>query len=152
MGGLGRWRDRVKGRLGHARRRAADPDNGPAGSGSRPPFLRRTAAFAGATGWVVRLAYDPPPHRTYDPAGRCRAALERKWRGGRRTSPGGILGYARGVTWPGEAPSADTPSDEDPGGVERTKAEVRPSEARLERPKALPRYNIVIRPRARNGG
>ena len=145
--GLGRWWDRVKGGLRRVRQRVVYLANGPSCSGSRTRFLKRMVAFADATGLVVRRVYDPPYHSKYNPVERCWAALERKWRGGLLTSPGVIVGYARRMTWQGEAPAVDTLSGEHPDGVTLTKAEMRPVEARLERSKTLPRYDITIRPK-----
>jgi hypothetical protein len=145
--GLGRWWDRVKGGLGHVRRLVVYLDNGPNCSGSRTQFLKRMVAFADASGLVVRLVYYPPYHSKYNPVERCWSALERKWRGGLLTSLGVILGYARRMTWQGEPPAVDTLSGEYPSGVTLTKAEMRPVEARLERSKTLPKYDITIRPR-----
>ena len=51
------------------------------------------------------------------------------------------------MTWQGETPVVDTLSGEYPAGVTRTKAEMRPVEARLERSEALPKYDLTIRPR-----
>ena len=137
----------MKGGLRRVRRLVVYLDNGPNCSGSRTQFLRRMGAFADASGLVVRLVYYPPYHGKYNPAERCRAAPERKWRGGLLTSLGVILGYARRMTWQGEAPAVDTLSGEYPGGVTMTRAEMRPVEARLERSKTLPKYDITIRPR-----
>lgn len=149
--GLGRWWDRVKGGLGHVRRLVIYLDNGPNCSGSRTQFLKRMVAFADATGLVVRLVYYPPYHSKYNPVEGCGSALEQTWRGGLLTSLDVILGYARRMTWCGAGPVVDTLAGEYPDGVTRTKAEMRPIEARWERPKTLPRYDITTRPKTSNG-
>lgn len=149
--GLGRWWESVKGRLGHVRRLVVYLDNGPNGSGTRTQFLNRMAAFADASGRVVRLVYYPPYHSTYHPVERCGAARERKWRGGLRTRLGVIPGYARRMTWQGKTPTVDTLVGGYPGGVKLSRAEMRPVEARLARSKTLPKYDITIRPKTPNG-
>jgi hypothetical protein len=150
--GLERWWGRVKGRLRHARRLVIYPDDGPNNSGSRTRFLKRVAGFADATGLQARRVYDPPYHRKYNPVERCGSSPERKWRGGLLTSRGVIPGYARRMTWCGVAPAVDEVVGGYPAGVRLTKAEMKPIEARLERSKALPKYDITTRPKAPNGG
>jgi hypothetical protein len=145
--GLGRWWGQVKGGLGHIRRLVVYLDNGPHNSGSRTQFLNRMVAFADATGLEVRLVYYPPYHSKYNPVERCWSSLERKWRGGLLTSLDVILGYARRMTWCGAAPSVGTLVGEYPDGVTLTPAEMAPIEARLERSKTLPKYDITIRPK-----
>lgn len=145
--GLERWWGHVKGGLRHVRRLVVYLDNGPNNAGTRTQFLKRMVAFADASGLVIRLVYYPPYHSKYNPVERCWSALERKWRGGLLTSLDVILGYARRMTWCGAAPTVDTLTGEYPDGVRLTKAAMRPIEARLERSKTLPKYDITIRPR-----
>lgn len=137
----------MKAGLGHVRRLVVYLDNGPNGSGTRTQFRKRMVGFADATGLVVRLVYYPPYHSKYNPVERCWAALERKWRGGLLTSLGVILGYARRMTWQGKTPAVDALVGEYPDGVRLTRAEMKPVEARLERSKTLPKYDITIQPR-----
>ena len=68
--GRARWRDRVKGGLGHVRRLVVYRDNGPNNAGNRTQFLPRMVAFADATGLEVRLVYHPPYHTKYHPVER----------------------------------------------------------------------------------
>ena len=149
--GLDRWWGQVKDGAGHVRRLVIYLDNGPNCSGTRTQFLKRMVAFADATGLVVRLAYYPPYHSKYNPVERCWSALERKWQGGLLTSLEVILGYARRMTWQGEPPTVDQLTGEYPHGVRLTKSEMVPVEARLERSKALPKYDITIRPKTGDG-
>ena len=72
-------------------------------------------------------------------------------RGGLLTSLGVILGYARRMTWCGMAPTVDEVLGEYPAGVRLSKAQMRPIEARLERSKTLPKYDITIRPKTPDG-
>ena len=56
------------------------------------------------------------------------------------------LGYARRMTWEGHAPAVDRLTGECRDGVRLTKTQMKPIEARLERSKTLPKYDITIRP------
>ena len=49
------------------------------------------------------------------------------------------------------SPAVGTPEGEYPAGVRLTKVEMRPIEARLERSKTLPKYDITIRPKTGDG-
>lgn len=149
--GLGQWWGQLKSGLGHVRTLVVYLDNGPNNSGTRTQFLKRMVAFADATGLVVRLVYYPPYHSKYNPVERCWSALERKWRGGLLTSLGVILEYARRMTWCGMTPTVATLDGDYPDGVRLTTAEMRPIEARLERSKTLPKYDITIRPKKARG-
>ena len=73
--------------------------------------------------------------------------MERKWGGGLLTSLEVILGYARRMTWKGEHPTVEKLDGEYADGVRLTKAEMKPIEARLERSKTLPKYDILIGPK-----
>lgn len=149
--GLGQWWGQLKSGLGHVRTLVVYLDNGPNNSGTRTQFLKRMVAFADATGLVVRLVYYPPYPSKYNPVERCWSALERKWRGGLLTSLGVILEYARRMTWCGMTPTVATLDGDYPDGVRLTTAEMRPIEARLERSKTLPKYDITIRPKKARG-
>ena len=144
--GLECWWVRVKGDLGHIRRLVIYLDNGPNNSGTRTQFLKRMVDFVDSTGLEVRLVYYPPYHSKYNPVERCWGALERKWNGGLLRSLGVILEYARRMTWRGSPPTVERLEGEYPDGVKLTKAQMRPIEARLERSKTLPKYDITIRP------
>jgi hypothetical protein len=150
--GLERWWGQVQGGMGHVRRLVVYLDNGPNNSGSRTQFLKRMVGFADATGLEVRLVYYPPYHSKSNPVERCWSSLERKWRGGLLTSLEVILGYARRMTWCGMAPMVDEVAGDYPAGVRLTKAQMKPIEARLDRSKALPKYDITIRPKTPDGG
>lgn len=145
--GLTRWWELAKGGLGRVRRLVVYLDNGPNNSGSRTQWLKRMVAFADATGLEVRLVYYPPYHSKYNPVERCWSALERKWGGGLLTSLAVILGYARRMTWKGQHPTVEALDGEYADGVRLTKAEMKSVEARLERSKTLPKYDILIRPK-----
>jgi hypothetical protein len=145
--GLTRWWELVKGGLGRVRRLVVYLDNGPNNSGSRTQWLKRLVEFVDATGLEVRLVYYPPYHSKYNPVERCWSALERKWGGGLLTSLGVILDYARRMTWKGRHPTVEKSDGVYAKGVRLTKAQMKPIEARLERSKSLPKYDILIRPK-----
>ena len=145
--GLTRWWELAKGGLGRVRRLVVYLDNGPNNSGSRTQWLKRMVDFADATGLEVRLVYFPPYHSKYNPVERCWSALERTWGGGLLTSVAVILGYARRMTWKGQHPTVEKLEGVCADGVRLTKAEMKPVEARLERSKTLPKYDILIKPK-----
>ena len=51
------------------------------------------------------------------------------------------------MKWRGQHPTLKRLPGEYPEGVRLSKKEMKPYEARLERSKALPKYDIVIRPK-----
>ena len=150
--GLVRWWEGVKGGLGHIRRLVVYLDNGPNASGTRTQWLKRVVEFADATGLEVRLVYYPPYHSKYNPVERCWSALERKWGGGLLTCLRVILGYARRMTWQGRRPTVGVLGGKYADGVKLSKAQMKPVEARLERSKSLPKYDILIRPKTPRDG
>jgi transposase len=146
--GLMRGWESVKGGLRPIRRLVVSPDNGPNAAGTRTPWLKRVVEFADATGLEVRLVYDPPYHSKSNPVERCWSALEQKWGGGQLTCLEVILGYARRMRWHGRPPTVGVLAGEYAAGVRLSKAQMKPVEARLERSKTLPKYDILIRPKA----
>ena len=150
--GLPVWWGRVSDRCRSIRRLVIYLDNGPKCSGTRTQFLNRMVAFADWSGLEIRLVYYPPYHSKYNPVERCGSSLERKWGGALLTCLEVILGYARRMTWKEQSPVVDHLAGEYRDGVRLTKAQMKPIEARLERSKTLPKYDITIRPlKARNG-
>jgi hypothetical protein len=149
--GLLRWWESVKGGLGHIRRLVVYLDHGPHASGTRTQWLKRVVEFVDATGLEVRLVYYPPYHSKYNPVERCWSALEQKWGGGLLTCLEVILEYARRMTWQGRPPTVDVLEGAYAAGVRVSKAEMEPIEARLERSKTLPQYDILIRPQTPTG-
>ena len=144
--GLTVWWEGVKAGLGHIRRLVIDLDNGPNGSGTRTQWLKRMAAFADESGLELRLVYYPPCHSKYNPVGRCWSSLETTWGGALLTSLEVILGYARRMRWKGRHPTVGELTGEYRDGVRWSKEVMKPIEARLERSKTLPKYDITIRP------
>lgn len=149
--GLKAWWTRVKAGCRSIRRLVVYLDNGPNCSGTRTQFLARMVAFADWSGLEIRLVYYPPYHSKYNPVERCWSSLERKWGGALLTCLAVILGYARRMTWRGQPPTVEHLAGEYRDGVRLTKTQMKPIEARLERSKTLPKYDITIRPRKTTG-
>jgi hypothetical protein len=150
--GLRAWWGRVSAGCRSIRRLVIYLDNGPNCSGTRTQFLKRMVEFADWSGLEIRLVDYPPYHSKYNPVERCWSSLERKWGGALLTCLDAILGYARRMTWKGHPPTVDQLVGEYRDGVRLTKAQMKPIEARLERSKALPKYDITIRPRKTSAG
>ena len=150
--GLRAWWGRVSAGCRSIRRLVIYLDNGPNCSGTRTQFLARMVEFADWSGLEIRLVYYPPYHSKYNPVERCWSSLERKWGGALLTCLEVILGYARRMTWKGQTPTVDHLAGEYRDGVRLTKAQMKPIEARLERSKSLPKYDITIRPLRTTGG
>jgi Rhodopirellula transposase DDE domain len=146
------WWARVSAGCPSIRRLVIYLDNGPNNSGTRTQFLKRVVEFADWSGLEIRLVYYPPYHSKYNPVERCWSSLERKWGGALLTGLDVILGYARRMTWRGQHPTVVHLAGDYQDGVRLTKAQMKPIEARLERSKALPKYDITIRPMKTIGG
>jgi Rhodopirellula transposase DDE domain len=150
--GLRLWWARVSDGCRSIRRLVIYLDNGPKCSGTRTQFLKRMVEFADWSGLEIRLVYYPPYHSKYNPVERCWSSLERKWGGALLTGLEVILGYARRMTWKGQTPTVDQLVGEYRDRVRLTKTQMKPIEARLERSKTLPKYDITIRPLKARGG
>lgn len=140
------WWTQVKGGYGHIKRLVIYLDNGPKNSGSRTQFLKRMIEFADWSGLEIRLVYYPPYHSKYNPIERCWSSLEQKWGGALLNCLKAILQQALRMTWNGVHPVVKRLHGFYPLGVRLTKKEMKPYEARLERSKTLPRYDITIKP------
>ena len=121
-------------------------DNGPKNSGRRTQFLKRMVQFADWSGLVVRLVYYPPYHSKYNPIERCWSALEKKWNGVLLTGLMTVLACALRMTWRGRHPTVRCLAGDYPDGVRVPAKEMKTYEARLERSKTLPAYDITIKP------
>jgi hypothetical protein len=130
----------------HIRRLVIYLDNGPKNSGRRTQFLKRMVQFADRTGLVIRLVYYPPYHSKYNPIERCWSTLERKWNGVLLVDLMTVLGCALRMTWKGRHPTVRCLGKEYADGVRVPAREMKLIEARLERSKTLPDYDITIRP------
>ena len=145
--GLKLWWLQVKDALPSIRRLVIYLDNGPNNSGSRTQFLKRMIEFADWSGLEIRLVYYPPYHSKYNPIERCWSSLEQKWGGALLNCLKVILQQALRMKWRGQHPTVKRLHGEYPDGVRLSKKQMKPYEARLERSKALPKYDIVIPPK-----
>jgi Rhodopirellula transposase DDE domain len=150
--GLQRWWEQARTAYPQVRQLVIYLDNGPHNSGTRTQFLKRMVEFADGSGLRVRLVYYPPYHSKYNPIERCWSSLEIKWGGVLLNCLKVILQMALRMRWRGRAPVVKRLEGEYPDGVKLSKKEMQPYEARLERSKTLPKYDITIRPtQARSG-
>ncbi len=150
--GLKLWWTQVRNPGGTLRRLVIYLDKGPHNSGSRTQFLKRMVEFADWSGLEIRLVYHPPYHSKYNPIERCWSALEQKGGGSLLTNLQAILHEAGRMMWCGRHPTAHHLEGSWADGVRLTKKEMKPIEARLERSKTLPKYDITIRPKQPRGG
>jgi DDE family transposase len=142
------WWLGVKDELGSIRRLVIYLDNGPNNSGTRTQFLKRMIEFADWSNLEIRLVYYPPYHSKYNPIERCWSSLEKKWGGALLNCLKVILKEALRMTWMGMHPVVKRLHGEYPNGVRLSRKEMKPYEARLERSKTLPKYDIIIKPRS----
>jgi len=141
------WWQQVQAGLGHIKRLVIYLDNGPKNSGRRTQFLKRMVQFADWSGLELRLVYYPPYHSKYNPIERCWSALEKKWNGVLLNCLKVVLQCARRMTWRGRHPAVKRLYGDYPAGVRVPAQEMKEVEARLERSKTLPKYDIAITPR-----
>jgi hypothetical protein len=142
------WWLQTQGGLGHVGRLVIYLDNGPHNSGARTQFLKRMIEFADWSNLEIRLVYYPPYHSKYNPIERCWSSLEKKWGGSLLNCLKVILQQALRMTWNGMHPVVKRLHGEYPGGVRLSRKEMKPYEARLQRSKTLPKYDITIKPRS----
>lgn len=122
-------------------------DNGPNNNGRRTQFLKRMVQFADWSGLEIRLVYYPPYHSKYNPVERCWSALEKKWQGVLLSCADFMFECAQRMTWNAHHPDIHRlPEKAYPNGVKLNAQEMKPWEARLERSKTLPKYDITIKP------
>jgi hypothetical protein len=144
--GLKQWWAQARESWGSVRRLVIYLDNGPNNSGTRTPFWKRMVEFADGSGQEWRLVYYPPYHSEYNPIERCWSSLEQKWGGSLLTSLAVILREARRMVWMGRHPTVGHLDGIDSEGGRLNKRQMKPIEARLQRSKTLPKYDITSRP------
>jgi Rhodopirellula transposase DDE domain len=144
--GLKRWWEQAQTAHPQIRQLVIYLDNGPNNSGTRTQFLKRMVEFVDWSGLRVRLVYYPPYHSKYNPIERCWSSLEIKWGGVLLNCLKVILQMALRMRWRGLHPVVKRLEGDYPDGVKLSKKEMKPYEARLERSKALPKYDIKITP------
>ena len=108
--------------------------------------------FSDWSGLEIRLVYHPPYHSQSNAIERCWSAVEQTWGGSLLSSLTGILREAGRMVWCGQHASVHHLAGTWADGVKLTKKEMKPIEARLERSKTLPKYDITIRPKQPRGG
>lgn len=145
--GLQLWWPLVCQRLRHVRQLVIYLDNGPNNSGTRTQFLKRLIEFADWSGLTLRLVHYPPYHSKYNPIERCWSPLEKKWNGTLLTSLKVVLQGALRMFWKGRHPTIKWLAGDYPDGIRVTGRDKKELESRLERSPALPKYDIIIRPR-----
>jgi Rhodopirellula transposase DDE domain len=141
------WWQQARAEWGQVRRLVIFLDNGPKNAGTRTQWLKRMIEFSDWSGLEIRLVYYPPYHSKYNPIERCWSSLEKKWGGTLLSSLQVILEQARRMTWLGKHPEVKQLEGDYPEGIRLTKKEMKPYEARLERSKTLPKYDITIKPK-----
>jgi hypothetical protein len=144
--GLKQWWTQARTAYPQIRQLVIYLDNGPNNSGSRTQFLKRVIEFADWSGLRIRLVYYPPYHSKYNPIERCWSSLELKWGGVLLNCLKVILQMALRMRWRGLPPMVKRLEGEYPDGIKLSKKEMKPYEARLERSKTLPKYDIKIKP------
>jgi len=144
--GLKRWWEQARTVSPQVRQLVIYLDNGPNNSGKRTQFLKRMVEFADWSGLRVRLVYYPPYHSKYNPIERCWSSLEIKWGGVLLNCLKVILQMALRMRWRGLHPVVKRLDGEYPDGIKLSNKEMKPYEARLERSKTLPKYDIKLRP------
>jgi hypothetical protein len=149
--GLKRWWEQTRTMHLQVRQLVIYLDNGPNNSGARTQFLKRMVEFADWSGLRVRLVYYPPYHSKYNPIERCWSSLEIKWGGVLLNCLKVILQMALRMRWRGLHPIVKRLEGEYPDGIKLSKREMKPYEARLQRSKTLPKYDITITPKAKSG-
>lgn len=150
--GLQRWWEQARSVYPQVQQLVIYLDNGPNNSGSRTQFLRRMVELVDWSGLQVRLVYYPPYHSKYNPIERCWSSLEIKWGGVLLNCLKVILQMALRMRWCGLHPVVKRLEGKYPDGVKLSKKAMKPYEARLERSKTLPKYDIKIRPIAPKSG
>jgi hypothetical protein len=121
-------------------------DNGPESNGQRTQWLHRLVRFAQEREITVQLAYYPPYHSKYNPVERVWGVLENHWRGQLLSTVEKTLGLARSMTYTGLAPVVRMVRHIYQKGIRRSAAQMRHTEAALERLVGLSKWFITINP------
>lgn len=146
------WWTHVRSRCRGIRRLVIYLDNGPKNSGVTRKFLRRMVEFADWSGLEIRLVYYPPYHSKYNPVERCWSSLQKKWNGVLLTCWEVVHACARRMTWKSHHPEVHRLDEEYTADIPVTNRDMTLLNARLERSKSLPKYDITIRPKTTRGG
>ena len=150
--GMKKWWEMTRAKNSRIRQLVIYLDNGPNNSGARTQFLKRLIEFVDWSGLRLRLVYYPPYHSKYNPIERCWSSLELKWGGALLNCLKVILQYSLRMRWQGMHPLVKRLEGDYPDGIRLSKKEMKPYEARLERSKTLPKYDIKIKPTQAKSG
>lgn len=145
------WWKKARSEFRKIRRLVIYLDNGPHNSGRRRQFLKRMVQFADWSGLAIRLVYYPPYHSKYNPVERCWSSLEKKWNGALLINWEVIRSFAERMRWLGWPPVVERLWTTYASKVKVPTAEWRSHDARLQRSKTLPKYDITIEPRKPRG-
>jgi hypothetical protein len=140
------WWDENRSRLLHVSELILNLDNGPHVQSRRRQFIKRLAEFADKTGLSIRLVYYPPYHSKYNPIERCWGILENHWNGTLLNSVKKAIEWTKRMTWNGVRPVVHLLKKVYKTGVTLTDNEMDAYEARLERSKTLPKWDVMIQP------
>jgi len=145
------WWQRVRPGMRGIRQLVIYLDNGPNNSGRRTQFLKRMVQFADKSGLTIRLVYYPPYHSKYNPIERCWSSLQKKWNGELLNCWEVVRSCALPMTWKKKHPTVERLEGSYAKSVSVPKKEMNLYNARLERSKILPVYDITIRPKKPRG-
>ncbi len=140
------WWDENRSRLLHVTELILNLDNGPHVQSRRRQFIKRRVDFADQTGLSIRLVYYPPYHSKYNPIERCWGILENHWNGTLLNSVHKVIEWTKRMTWNGVRPVVHLLKKVYQKGVTLTDDEMEAHEARLERSKTLPKWDVMIQP------
>jgi hypothetical protein len=141
------WQDR-KAAYPHVRELVINLDNGPEVASNRTQFIKRMVEFADRHQLSIRLVYYPPYHSKYNPIERCWGILEMHWNGTLLSTIEKAVKWAETMTWKGLHPIVSLLDKVYEKGVTLTKKAMKPYEQRLDRSEQLPKWNVVIQPKA----
>jgi transposase len=145
------WWTSVRSRCRGVRRLVVYLDNGPKNSGVTRKYLRRMIEFADWSGLEVRLVYYPPYHSKYNPIERCWSSLQKKWNGVLLTCWEVVHACALRMKWKGKYPEVHRLDIGYETEQPVSNQEMASINARLERSPALPKYDILIKPKKTRG-
>lgn len=97
-------------------------------------------------GKPVQRLYDPPDPSKYNPIERCWGIVESHWYGTKLIHRETMLEWAKRMTWQGLHPVVALSRTVYQKGLSLGKRAMRAVAKRLERPPALPKWDILISP------
>lgn len=145
---LHQWWDKNKHRYSHIREIVINLDNGPHIQSHRTQFIKRIVEFADYTGLRIHLVYYPPYHSKYNSIEHCWGVLESHWNGTVLDTINKALEWAKTMTWKGLTPVVHFIEKIYEKGVRLTKRELKNYLEQFERSEKLPKWDVVIEPRA----